>query len=163
MADLKWPTNLPGLQVSGFSREEVVGFRENPLASGPAFVEPFSEDTPQFHTITYLFKNGDARRFQLWLRQNKVKFMSPWFDCPLITEDGSVETQECRFTADGYPQLQGKSVGGMWTYSARVISREIVNNDDQYATEVDAIWGVNCGDINLGASLLDEGVNANAY
>jgi len=158
MAIVKWPTDLRGPLVAGFSREEIIGFRENDLASGPAVIEPFSEDTPQFHNVTYQFKNGDARRFQLWLRENKVKFLSPFFDGPLITEDSSILTQECRFTSDGYPQLTGKSVGGIWTYSARLITREIVNGDDEYAEELDAIWGVNCGDINLGNSLLDEGM-----
>ena len=158
MADIKWPENLRGPLVSGFSRQEVVGFRENDLASGPAFVEPFSEDTPQFHDITYQLKSGDARRFQLWLRQNKFKFLSPWFDGPLITEDNSIDVQECRFTADGYPQLQSKTVGGLFIYSARILTREIVNRDDLYAESVSAMWYVFCGDINNGSSVLDEGL-----
>jgi|GEM_PF-2415072 len=159
MAVIQWPANLRGPLVSGYSRQEVVGFRENDLAAGPAFVEPFSEDTPQFHDVTYMFKSGDARRFQLWLRENKIKSHSPFFDGPLITEDRSIALQECRYTSDGYPQLTGKSVGGMFTYSARVITREIVNGDDAYTTELEALWGVNCGDIDLGGSLLDEGLN----
>lgn len=159
MADISWVDGLRGPLVSSFSREETVGFREAPLASGPPFVVPFSEDTPQFHNVTYQFKEGDARRFQLWLRENKFKYLSPWFDGPLITEDGSIETQECRFTADGYPQLTGKSVGGLYTYSAQLITREIINNDDDYAESVDAMWGVNNGDIDLGSSIIDEGLN----
>jgi hypothetical protein len=158
MAVIQWPTGLRGPLVSGFSREEVVGFRDNPLASGPDWGEPFSDDTPQFHNVSYQFKNGDARRFELWLRENKFKFLSPFFDGPLITEDSSILTQECRFTSDGYPQLQSKSVGGIWTYSARLLTREIVDSDDAYATELESMWGVNCGDINLGNSLLDEGL-----
>jgi hypothetical protein len=158
MADLLWPDNLPGPQVSGFGREEVVGFIESNLASGPSFIQPVSEDTPSFHSVTYKFKNGDARRFQLWLRTNKIKTYSPFFDGPLITEDGSIETQECRFTADGYPQLQSKTNGGIWTYSARLLTREIVNGDDEFATELIAVHGVNCGNINLGNSLLDQGM-----
>jgi hypothetical protein len=159
MAAIVWPDGLRGPLVSGYSREEIVGFRENDLASGPAFVEVFSEDTPQFHNITYQFKNGDARRFQLWLRENKIKSYSPWFDGPLITEDRSVLAQECRYTSDGYPQLQSKTNNGIHTYTARIITREIINNDDAYATELEALWGVNCGDIDLGGSLLDEGLN----
>ena len=159
MAAIQWPVNLRGPLISGYSREEVVGFRENNLAAGPAFVEPFSEDTPQFHNITYIFKSGDARIFQLWLRDNKVKFLSPFFDGPLLTEDRSILLQECRYTSDGYPQLTGVSIGGVHTYSARLITRELVNGDDAYATELEALWGVNNGDINLGGSLLDEGLN----
>ena len=159
MADLKWPEKLRGPMASGYSREEVVGFRESPLASGPAFIEPFSEDTPQFHNVTYQLKEGDARRFQMWLRENKFKFLSPWFDGPIITEDRSIEFQTCRFTARGYPQLQGKSVGGIYTYSAQLMTREIVNGDDEYAESVKAMWFVSCGDINNGISVLDEGLN----
>lgn len=159
MANLKWPEKLRGPMVSGYSREEVVGFRESELASGPSFIEPFSEDTPQFHNVTYQLKEGDARRFQLWLRENKVKFLSPWFDGPIITEDRSIELQTCRFTASGYPQLQGKSTGGIYTYSAQLITREIVNGDDAYAEAVNTSWFVFCGDINNGISLLDEGLN----
>lgn len=159
MALIKWPVGLSGPMVAGFGREEVVGFRENDLASGPAFIEAFSEDTPQFHTVTYIFKNGDARIFQLWLRENKIKFMSPFFDGPLITEDRSIELQECRFTSDGYPQLVSKSVGGLWTYKAKLLTRSIVNGDDAYAEEIKTMWELNNGNINLGNSLLDEGVN----
>jgi hypothetical protein len=159
MAEIQWPAGLRGPTIAGYSREEIPGFREHNLAAGPAFVEPFSEDTPQFHNLTYQFKSGDARRFQRWLRENKIKFLSPFFDGPILSEDRSVELQECRYTSDGYPQLQSVSIGGIHTYSARVITREIVNGDDAYATELDALWGVNCGDINLGGSLLDEGLN----
>jgi len=159
MAVIQWPANLRGPLVAGYSREEVVGFRENNLAAGPAFVEVFSEDTPQFHNFTYQFKSGDARRFKLWLREHKMRAYAPWFDGPLITEDRSIELQECRYTSDGYPQFQGRTVGGIHTYTARVITREIVNGDDAYATELEAIWGVNCGDIDLGGSLFDEGMN----
>jgi len=159
MAVIQWPDKLRGPLVAGFSREEVVGFRENELASGPAFIEPFSEDTPSFHNITYLFNNGDARRFQIWLREHKFKFLSPFFDGPLITEDDSVDTQECRYTADGYPQFTGKTVGGLYSYSARVLTRSIVNNDDAYAESVSTLWYVFCTDTNNGASLLDQGMN----
>ena len=76
----------------------------------------------------------------------------------MVAEDRSILTQECRFTSDGYPQLTGVSIGGIHTYSARLLTREIVNGDDAYATELEALWGTNCGDINLGASLLDQGV-----
>lgn len=159
MAVIQWPEKLRGPLVAGFSREEVVGFLENDLASGPAFITPFSEDTPQFHSLTYQFKQGDARRFQMWLREHKFKFLSPFFDGPIISEDNSVQLQECRFTADGYPQLTGKTTGGLFTYSARVITREIVNIDDDYAESVKSLWYVFCGDINNGASKLDEGLN----
>ena len=158
MATISWPANLRGPLISSYSREEVVGFRENNVAAGPAFIEIFSEDTPQFHNVTYQFKSGDARLFQVWLRENKVKSHSPFFDGPIVTEDQSVETQECRFTADGYPQLQSKSIGGIYTYSARLLTREIVNNDDAYAETLETIHGLSCGNIDYGASQLDLGL-----
>lgn len=158
MADIKWPDGLRGPLVSSYSRNEVVGFLESELTSGPSFVTPITDDNPSFHSVTYQLKSGDARRFQQWLRVNRMKTRAPWFDGPLITEDASVEYQECRFTSDGYPQLTGKTIGGIYTYKATLLTREIVTNDEGYETELDALWGVNCGDIDLGASLLDEGL-----
>ena len=158
MADIKWPDGLRGPLVSNYSREEVVGFIESELTAGPAFITPLTDDNPSFHNVTYQLKQGDARRFQQWLRVNKIKTRSPWFDGPLITEDASVEYQECRFTAGGYPQLKSKSVGGIWTYSATLLTREIVTNDEGYETELDSLWGAGNGDIDLSASLLDEGL-----
>lgn len=159
MATIKWPAGLRGPLVSNFSRSETVGYIDAELSSGPSFVVPISDDNPSFHSVSYIFKSGDARIFQQWLRTNNFKIFSPWFDGPLVTEDQSVETQECRFTADGYPQLTGKTVGGLYTYSATILTREIVTNDDLYPTELEALWGVGCGDIDLSASLLDEGLN----
>lgn len=157
--DLTWPDGLRGPLINSFNREEVVGFVESNVAAGPSFVTPISDDNPAFHNITYQFKEGDARRFQQFLRVNKVKQLSPWFNGPLITEDRSVEYQECRYTADGYPQLTGKTIGGIYTYSARVLTRDIVTNDELYPDELDALWGVNCGDIDYGANQLDIALN----
>lgn len=159
MGDIVWPTGLRGPLVSNYSRNELVGFLESELTSGPSFVTPVTDDNPVFHNVTYQFKSGDARRFQQFLRVNKFKVLSPWFDGPIIGEDNSVEYQECRFTASGYPQLSSKTIGGIYTYNATILTREIVTNDEDYPTELDALWGVNNGDIDLGASLLDEGLN----
>lgn len=159
MASVKWPNGLRGPMVNTYNREEVIGFIESPLASGPSFITPISEDTPQFHNVTYQLREGDARIFQLWLKANKFKYLSPWFDGPLITEDRSVLTQECRFTASGYPQLQGKSVGGIYTYRAQIITREIVSNDDLYSESILAMWEIGNGNVNNASSKIDEGLN----
>lgn len=160
MASIQYPDNLRGPLVSEYSRDEVVGFVEENVAAGPSFVTPISEDTPQFHTLTYRFKRGDARRFESWLKQNQMKFKSPWFNGPIIHPDfAAQEAQECRYLSDGYPQLTGVSVGGLFTYTARVITRSIVTQDDDYPTELDALHGVNCGNINSGANDLDIGFN----
>ena len=159
MADITWPDGLHGPLISNFSREETVGFIESELASGPSFITPLSDDTPSFHSMTFQFKRGDARRFQQFLRVNSMKLYSPWFNMPLVTEDRSIEYQEARFTASGYPQLASVTSGGIHTYNAQVITRSIETTDEDYPTELDAIWGVNCGNVNLGNSLLDEGLN----
>lgn len=159
MATLKWPDNLPGPQIETYSREEIVGFNESFVAAGPSFVEPFTEDAPIFHNVTYQFKEGDARRFQLWLKQNKVRFVSPEFDGPIVNEEQLTSIAECRYTADGYPQLTGKVIGGVYTYSARMITRQIDSIDIDYPTEIEAIWSVSDGDIDAGANKLDEGLN----
>lgn len=162
MAIIQWPDKLGGPKLAGYSREEVVGFRDSELAAGPAFVEIFSDDTPQFHNVQYLFKQDAARRFERWLRTNKVKSESPWFDGPIPTPDRSVKTQECRFTADGYPQFTGISDGGVYSYSARLLTREIVNNDDEYGDVFDIMFDLSCGNVNWGVSKLDEGICHNA-
>lgn len=159
MADLKWPVNLRGPLVESYSREEIVGFRESSVAAGPSYVEPFTEDAPIFHNVTYQFHEGDARRFQLWLKENRVRFLSPVFDGPIVNEERLTSIAECRFTADGYPQLTGKTSGGVYTYSARLITRQIDSIDIDYAEQVESIWHVSDGYIGLGGNKLDEGLN----
>lgn len=159
MTDLSWPTGVPGPQISSMSRTEVVGFKESDLASGPSFVEAFSDDTPQFHSVSYIFTRGEARLFQLWLRENKVKVFSPWFVGPLSTEDSNIKTQTCRFTSDGYPQLTGQTLSGLHSYSATLLTRAIENGDDAYSEVVKSAANATDGNIDLTASALDKGLN----
>lgn len=159
MSDIKWPDGLPGPLVESYARDEVIGFRESQVAAGPSYVEPYSDDTPIFHTVTYQFKAGDARRFQLWLRQHKFKFLSPVFDGPIVNEDNKVKFVECRYTADGYPQLLSQSLSGICVYQARMITRKIENLDDELPDIFETMWGVDNGNVDADISLLDEGLN----
>ena len=156
--ELTWPDGLPSPLLGNYSRDEVEGFSESELSAGPSFVVPITDDTPTFHGVSYTMKTGDARRFQQFLRVNKFKTKSPWFNGPLPSNDGSTKMQECRFISGGYPQLSGTTSGGVCTYNATIMTREIVTDDEGYETELDAYWGVGNGDIDLSISLLDEGL-----
>ena len=158
MADIKWPDDLPGPQISTYSMEEAAGFTESQLNAGPAFITPITEDMPQFHNVTYIFKRGHARKFEQFLRENKIRFLSPWFDGPIIRPNRNDTIQECRYTQDGVPQLTGVS-GNLFTYSARLITRSLVLDDMDYETEMDASWSVNFGNIDPFNAALDEGLN----
>jgi hypothetical protein len=159
MADIKWPTKLRGFLISNYSREETVGFREGDLTSGPSFVEPFSDDTPYFHNVTLQLRQSDARVFQAWLKAYQFKLLSPEFAAPLLNEDGETITQDCRFTSDGYPQLQSVTVGGVYTYNAKLIAREHITIDDGYEQAILTMYQIGDGDIDWASSVLDQAVN----
>lgn len=129
MATITWPAGLrPALKATK-SRNEIVGFRESPVTSGPSFIEPFSDDTPVFYSVSFTFTKGEARAFQSWLRINKVKTNSPFFTFPLLVEDPNVESQEARFTLNGYPQLNSET-NSMFSYSAEILIRKIITEDE---------------------------------
>ena len=160
MIDISWPEGLRGPLVSTFSQSEMPGFIESPLATGPAFVEPISEDVPTIMNLTYQFKTGDARRFGIWLRDNAIRFKSPWFKGPIVHPDFDARKEQlCRYTVSGYPQLSGVTAGGIYTYSAQVIIRQVETQDIEYSEETKAAWEVNCGDVNRFNQDLDCGFN----
>ena len=129
MADINWPVGLrPSIKASK-SREEVVGFRESPVTSGPSFIEPFSEDTPVFYNVEFIFNKNESRAFQSWLRVNRMKTNAPFFDFPILIEDPNTSTQEARFTLNGYPQLRSET-NAIFTYSARILIRKIIAADE---------------------------------
>ncbi|MDB4306026.1 hypothetical protein N9980_00505 [bacterium] len=131
MADIKWPVGLrPSLRASK-SRQEVVGFRESQPTVGPSFIEPFSEDTPSFYDVEFIFTTGEARTFQAWLAFHQMKTYAPFFDFPLVIEDPNVDTQEARFLLDGYPKLTGNNV--LYKYSAKLLIRKLDRPDDANA------------------------------
>lgn len=131
MATINWPAGLRPSLKSSKSRDEVVGFRESPVTSGPSFVEPFSEDTPVFYNVGFTFTKDEARAFQSWLRINRIKTMSPFFNFPLVIEDPNVENQEARFTLEGFPQLTGET-GFTFTYSAQLLIRNLTVEDEEH-------------------------------
>jgi hypothetical protein len=131
VADINWPTGLrPSIKASK-SRDEIVGFRESPVTSGPSLIEPFSDDTPVFYSVQFIFTKDEARAFQSWLRINRIKTNSPFFNFPLLIEDPNVDTQEARFTLDGYPQLVSET-NSIFTYSGRILIRKIISEDEAH-------------------------------
>lgn len=128
---IDWPMGLkPSIRATK-SREETVGFREAPVTSGPSFIEPFSNDTPVFYDVQFIFEKGGARAFQSWLRINRMITNAPFFNFPIVIEDPNVETQQARFTLEGYPQLIGET-GYTFTYAATLLIRNIVTEDEDY-------------------------------
>ncbi len=126
-ATITWPENLrPALRASK-SRQETVGFRESPVTSGPSFVEPLSEDNPEFYDVSFIFTPQEARVFQAWLRVHRMKTLAPFFMFPIVIEDPNVDNQEARFTVDGYPQLTSNN--SLFTYSARLLIRNVESLD----------------------------------
>tara|TARA_R110000782_G_scaffold113250_3_gene203272 strand:+ start:2155 stop:2526 length:372 start_codon:yes stop_codon:yes gene_type:complete len=85
----------------------------------------FSDDNPTFWDITFKFTRDQARIFTIWLNQNKMRTMSPWFEFPIQIEEG-LTTQEVRFLS--YPQASGQD-GNAFSYSARIIARAIASKD----------------------------------
>lgn len=147
MATIAWPNGLrPSLKASK-SRNEVVGFRESPVTSGPSFIEPFSDDTPVFYDINFTFTKDEARAFQSWLRIHRMKTNAPFFTFPLLIEDPNVDGQEARFTRDGYPQLRTET-NFSFSYSAKILIRKIVTEDeahDDFILELSEATGFNSG------------------
>ena len=120
-----WPEMLKSCVTNSKSRNEEVGFKFSPLNAGPPFLQVFSDDLPTFWDIQFKFRQDEARIFQMWLHQNKVRTKSPWFDFPIKIEEG-LTTQNVRFTR--YPQATGQD-GDVYTYSAQIMAREVVCKD----------------------------------
>ncbi len=129
MATIDWPKGLRPSIKSAKSRSEVVGFRESPVTVGPSFIEPFSDDTPVFYDIQFIFTKDEARAFQSWLRIHRMKTNAPYFNFPLVIEDPNVKAQEARFILDGYPQLTSET-NYTFSYSARILVRKIITEDE---------------------------------
>jgi len=129
MADIAWPSGLKTCITETKRRDEVIGYIEDPVSSGPSFVELISDDNPTTFDVTFVFNRGQAMAFQAWLRLNNVKTESPFFDTfPLQIEEGLFD-QEVRFTSSGYPQCITQS-GDVFTYRAIVLCRQINNPYD---------------------------------
>lgn len=128
---IDWPSGLRPSVKASKDREETVGFRESPVTSGPSFIEPFSEDTPVFYNVQFVFTKGEARAFQSWLRAHRMKTRAPFFNFPLVIEDPNTENQQARFTLGGYPQLTGDT-NATFTYSARILIRTLETDDEEH-------------------------------
>lgn len=124
---LNWPNFLPSCETSTKSRNQPEGYKFSNVNSGPAFLEMVSDDNPTFWDITFKFTRDQARIFAIWLNQNNMRTMSPWFEFPIQIEEG-LTTQEVRFLS--YPQATGQD-GNVFSYSAKIMSRDIVSKDKE--------------------------------
>ena len=103
MASIDWPAGLRNAIQSAKRVDRPGGFREVSVASGPAFVEPFSDDTPTFFDITLRFTRAEAATFEAWLIQHRHNTLAPFFNFPIDIPNSTSPTQEVRFV-DRPPQ-----------------------------------------------------------
>jgi hypothetical protein len=129
MATVNWPTSLRNAIQQGKSRSIGSAFRQADPAAGPPFVERFTDDEPVFYDFQLRFNRIEALVFFSWFRDplNADKGLAE-FNFPFEAEWGDVE-EDARFTSDGVPQLVSQ-VGGISTYSARVVIREFTTQPD---------------------------------
>ncbi len=161
MADVAWPVGLINSLESAKQVERGAGWRESPVASGPAFVERLSDDTPTFFDVGFRFTRSQARVFDAWLKFYDMQTSPVFFDFPVKIPDTNQEFQEVRFTGN-VPQRTGQN-GVAWTYTGRVMARSIISPDLD-DPEMILTLGIlsNYGDIDQYAEFLDIAINVAA-
>lgn len=159
MADLEFPSFISGPVRASKSRENQVAFRENNAFSGPPFIESLTDDTPSIYNIEFRLARGYKRAFIQWFESDQFCNKGrEFFNINLLIESG-IQTQEARFLSDGVPQLQGEE-GGVFSYTARIIIRDLNEPDDEYPNEIlFLVEGAPCGTVEQGAQLLDYVMN----
>lgn len=140
------------------SRQTAASFRMNNPFSGTPYVEPLTDDTPSIYDCQFRFTARQKSAFWQW-------FVDPAycdkgrnaFNLNIDVEGGYAE-QECQFMADGTPQLTSEQ-GGVYTYSARIIVRQLNDPDNGYAEELLTMGELTDGNIDAGLIALDIAVN----
>jgi len=140
---IPYPDWLPLAQKANKNRASDVGFRTDQPAVGAPIYQKLTDDLKTTWTLTWLFKRGEDRAFEQWLRSPAyLDNGNQWFTMPINLGGSGVQTQELHFTADGYPK-QTSDAGGVITWSGTVISRGVINSDDDYSdiiVELPPIW-----------------------
>lgn len=140
---IPYPDWLPLAQKANKNRSSDVGFRTDQPAVGAPIYQKLTDDLKTTWTITWLFQRHEDRAFEQWLRSpNYLDNGNKWFSMPVNLGGSGVQTQELHFTADGYPK-QTSDNNGVITWSATVISRGVINSDDDDSdiiVELPPIW-----------------------
>lgn len=160
MADIQWPAGLRNSIVAAKRVDRPGGFREVSVAAGPAFVEPFSDDTPTFFDVTFRFTRTEARVFDAWIFLHKHNTEAPFFDFPIVIPDSQNPEQEARFV--GRPPQRVAQAQQTYTYQGRILVRQIASIDESNAAAVIQFGEVfNYVDIDESGKLLDTAINTN--
>lgn len=140
---IPYPDWLPLAQKANKNRSSDVGFRTDQPAVGAPIYQKLTDDLKTTWTLTWLFQRGEDRAFEQWLRSPKyLDNGNQWFTMPINLGGSGIQVQELHFTADGYPK-QTSDNNGVITWSATVISRGVINSDDDDSdiiVELPPIW-----------------------
>lgn len=140
---IPYPDWLPLAQKANKNRSSDVGFRTDQPAVGAPIYQKLTDDLKTTWTLTWLFQRSEDRAFEQWLRSPRyLDNGNQWFTMPINLGGSGVQIQELHFTADGYPK-QTSDNNGVITWSATVISRGVINSDDDDSdiiVELPPIW-----------------------
>lgn len=161
MATVDFPSFLRPMIKASKSREQAAAFRQSNPFSGEPYIESLTDDTPVIYDCQFKFGGRDKSVFWQWF--NDPDYCDKGraaFNMPISVEGGDMVMQECRFLANGTPQLISEDAG-VFTYSARIIVRQLQDPDNGYAAELIALGELG-GDIEQTLYLLDLGINITA-
>lgn len=140
---IPYPDWLPLAQKANKNRSSDVGFRADQPAVGAPIYQKLTDDLKVTWNLTWLFKRGEDRAFEQWLRSPRyLDNGNQWFSMPINLGGSGLQVQELHFTADGFP-VQTSDNGGVITWTGTVITRGVTNPDDQYddiIVELPPIW-----------------------
>ena len=161
MTDITWPNKLINSLESAKRVNRGAGWTESPVASGPSFVERYSDDEPTFFDVGFTFTRNQARVFDSWLQFHNMQTEAPFFNFPVKIPDTNQAFQVVRFV-DNVPQRVSQN-GDSFSYSGQIMARSISSPDLDYPEAILALFEItDNGDINQGAEFLDTAINISA-
>lgn len=158
MADIQWPKALRNSIKSAKVWDRAGGARMNDQATGPSFVEPYSDDTPTFVTVEFRFTRDEARVFDAWVQFHKMNLLLPLFDFPIELPDTNATTQECRW--ESRPAQRTGQENQVYTYQGNLLIRRVQSADLDNPEAILAIGRVSGNrDLDRNMSLIDIALN----
>lgn len=127
---IPYPDWLPLAQKSKTPSTDT-GFRTDQPTVGAPIFQKLTDDLKTSFSLTWIFTRDQHRAFMQWMRSpNYLDNGNQWFTMPVGTGTGDtgVEVQELHFLA--WPTWSQS--GSVFTWSGDVISRKLVNSDDEF-------------------------------